>query len=131
MERFFGPNRDQLLTVEKFRQFHEELRMEVLKLEVHVLPSHIHIITVSSLTPSHRHTVTHSQFNRFEPEDGVISEYHFARLILSYAEMNDQRRKKFFKRIRRVYGKELSEESSKVSVLSVGMVTLVYYVMIV
>ena len=34
MEHFFGPNKDQLLTVDAFQEFHSRLRMDVLKLEV-------------------------------------------------------------------------------------------------
>ena len=34
VEYFFGPNKDGKLTVEKFREFHEQLLLEVLRLEV-------------------------------------------------------------------------------------------------
>lgn len=34
MEHFFGPNKDRLLTVDAFQEFHSRLRMDVLKLEV-------------------------------------------------------------------------------------------------
>ena len=34
VEHFFGPNKDQLLTVDAFQEFHSRLRMDVLKLEV-------------------------------------------------------------------------------------------------
>ena len=34
MEHFFGPNKDRLLTVDVFQEFHSRLRMDVLKLEV-------------------------------------------------------------------------------------------------
>ena len=44
------------------------------------------------------------QFNRFDPEDGRIMERDFARMILSYADINSQQKKKFMKRIKRVYG---------------------------
>ena len=45
-----------------------------------------------------------NQFNRFDPEDGRISERDFAKMVLSYADMNDQQRKKYMKRVKREYG---------------------------
>ncbi|CAI8033649.1 Calcium uptake protein 1, mitochondrial, partial [Geodia barretti] len=44
------------------------------------------------------------QFNRFDPEDSRISERDFAKMVLSYADMNDQQRKKYMKRVKREYG---------------------------
>ena len=44
-----------------------------------------------------------SQFNRFDPEDGRISERDFAKMILSYADINDQQKKKYIKRVKRAY----------------------------
>ena len=49
------------------------------------------------------------QFDRYDQVDGRISELDFAHILLSYAKMNDQRRKKYFKRIKRIYGGELSD----------------------
>ena len=43
------------------------------------------------------------QFNRFDPEDGHISERDFAKMILSYADINDQQKKKYIKRVKRAY----------------------------
>ena len=34
VEHFFGPNKDRLLTVDAFQEFHSRLRLDVLKLEV-------------------------------------------------------------------------------------------------
>ena len=40
-----------------------------------------------------------------------ISERDFAKLVLSYADMNDQRRKKYLKRIKKTYGAEACIDS--------------------
>lgn len=76
VEHFFGADKKGKLTVEMFRSFHRLLRTELLWLE----------------------------FNRFDPEDGRISERDFAKMVLSYADMNDQQRKKYMKRVKREYG---------------------------
>lgn len=47
------------------------------------------------------------QFDRFDQVHGKIAELDFSRLILSYASMNDQRRKKFFKRVKKKYGNSI------------------------
>lgn len=52
---------------------------------------------------------TSLQFDQYDQVNGRISEMDFTRLILSYATMNDQRRKKYFKRVKKVYGGELSD----------------------
>ena len=53
---------------------------------------------------THTHTHTHTlQFEQYDPEKGRISELNFARLILSQTDLNDQCRKKHFKRIKRTY----------------------------
>lgn len=49
------------------------------------------------------------QFNNFHPVNGKICERDFAKFILSYSSMNNQGKKKFIKRIRKRYGKELSD----------------------
>ncbi len=38
VEHFFGPKGDQKLTVDTFQEFHRQLRMEILKLEVYLPP---------------------------------------------------------------------------------------------
>lgn len=55
------------------------------------------------------HVLYHLQFDRYDQVNGRISEYDFAYLVLSYSTMNDQRRKKYYKRIKKVYGNELSD----------------------
>ncbi|CAI8033646.1 Calcium uptake protein 1, mitochondrial [Geodia barretti] len=76
VEHFFGADKKGKLTVDMFRSFHRLLRTELLWLE----------------------------FNRFDPEDSRISERDFAKMVLSYADMNDQQRKKYMKRVKREYG---------------------------
>ena len=43
------------------------------------------------------------------PVNNRISEYDFAKSVLTFSSMNDQAKKKFLKRIRRKYGKGLSD----------------------
>ena len=43
------------------------------------------------------------QFNRFDPQDGRITERDFARMILSYADINTQQKKKYRKRVKKAY----------------------------
>ena len=50
-----------------------------------------------------RYTLTtRTQFDRFDPKEGRISERDFAKMILSYADINDQQ-KKYMKRVKRAY----------------------------
>jgi len=53
------------------------------------------------------------QFDRYDQVEGKIAELDFARFILSYSSMNDQRRKKFFKRVRRKYGNSLTSAEAQ------------------
>jgi Ca2+-binding EF-hand superfamily protein len=75
VDHFFGRDRGGKLTVEMFGSFHRALRTELLWLE----------------------------FSRFDPEEGRISERDFAKMILSYADINSQQKKKYMKRVKRVY----------------------------
>jgi hypothetical protein len=43
------------------------------------------------------------------PVNNRISEYDFAKSVLTFSSMNDQAKKKFLKRIRKKYGKGLSD----------------------
>ena len=54
-------------------------------------------------THSHYTLTTRTQFDRFDPEEGRISERDFAKMILSYADINDQQKKKYMKRVKRAY----------------------------
>ena len=62
---------------------------------------------------------THTQFDRFDPEEGRISERDFAKMILSYADINDQQKKKYMKRVKRAYedGKVRERETQIYTVL--------------
>lgn len=83
VKHFFGEEEEKRLTVEEFQKFHRQLTMEILKLE----------------------------FDRFDQVGGRITERDFAKLVLSYADMNDQRRKKYLKKIKKKYGAEVCPES--------------------
>ena len=52
-----------------------------------------------------------TQFEHYDPVDGRISERNFAKLVLSSASMNDQRKKKYIKRVKKVYGPVFCPES--------------------
>ena len=64
-------------------------------------PAHSHACT---------HTHTHTQFERFDQVDGRISEYDFAKFILNYSMVSEQRTKKYLARMKKAYGKELSDD---------------------
>ena len=46
------------------------------------------------------------QFNRFEPEEGRISEVEFASNLLVYAGLNEGRRIKMIKRVKKAFKDE-------------------------
>ena len=62
---------------------------------------------------------TLTQFDRFDPEEGGISERDFAKMILPYADINDQQKKKYMKRVKRAYedGKVRERETQIYTVL--------------
>ncbi|ELT97656.1 hypothetical protein CAPTEDRAFT_174710 [Capitella teleta] len=78
MSYFFGPNLDQKLTVERFLKFQRQLQSEILWLE----------------------------FQRYEPEDKKITERDFADILLMYAGLNETKRIKMMKRVKKVYKEE-------------------------
>ena len=51
------------------------------------------------------------QFDRFDPDDGRISELDFAKLVLSSTYLNKQAKKKYYKRIKGIYGTDASPVS--------------------
>lgn len=71
----FGKDHTNKLTVEKFQTFHDELTVAVLKLE----------------------------FDRFEPVNNTITEKDFCELLLSYADLGDQERKVYIKRVKKAF----------------------------
>lgn len=75
---FFGENLDQLLSVEKFLQFYEQLQNEILLLEFH------------------RSTKTPGDASR-------MTEYDFAQSLLAYSGLPDRKVKKMLKRIKKAY----------------------------
>jgi Ca2+-binding EF-hand superfamily protein len=75
---FFGENLDQLLTIDKFLQFYEQLQNEILQLEFHR----------STKCPNDKTRMT---------------ELDFATLLLTYSGLSDKRVKKMLKRIKKTY----------------------------
>ena len=75
---FFGENLDQLLTIEKFLQFYEQLQNEILQLEFH-----------RSIKSSNDKT--------------RMTEVDFATSLLAFSGLSDKRTKKMLKRIRKAY----------------------------
>ncbi|XP_075735309.1 mitochondrial calcium uptake 1 isoform X2 [Rhipicephalus microplus] len=73
---FFGPKLDKKLTVEKFLNFQRQLQTEILTLE----------------------------FMRKDPdEQGMIREWDFADLLLTYAGLNDKKKSRMIKRIKKKF----------------------------
>ncbi|XP_046643012.1 calcium uptake protein 1 homolog, mitochondrial-like isoform X1 [Daphnia pulicaria] len=78
---FFGPNRDQKLTIDKFLEFQKQLKEEILTLE----------------------------FSRKGlREDAKLSEVDFAEMLLAYAGYPDKRKIRMIKRVRKGYQGEKS-----------------------
>lgn len=75
---FFGPKLDSKLTLEKFLDFQRQLQKEILWLE----------------------------FQRYQPEDGKITERDFARILLLYAGLSDAKRVRMIKRVKKTYSEE-------------------------
>jgi Ca2+-binding EF-hand superfamily protein len=75
---FFGENLDQLLTIDKFLQFYEQLQTEILQLEFHR----------SAKCPYDKTRMT---------------ELDFATLLLTYSSLSEKRIKKMLKRIKKAY----------------------------
>ncbi|XP_060555057.1 calcium uptake protein 1, mitochondrial-like isoform X1 [Ruditapes philippinarum] len=75
---FFGAEGNKKLTVQEFIQFQKELQNEVLRLE----------------------------FNRYEPEDGKISERDFAKMLLTYAGFPDKKKSLMIRRVKKAYKEE-------------------------
>ncbi|XP_053386036.1 calcium uptake protein 1, mitochondrial-like isoform X2 [Mercenaria mercenaria] len=75
---FFGSDGKKKLTVQEFIQFQKELQNEVLRLE----------------------------FNRYEPEDGKISERDFAKMLLTYAGFPDKKKALMIRRVKKAYKEE-------------------------
>ena len=87
---FFGENLDQLLTMEKFLQFYEQLQNEILQLE----------------------------FNRAGkcPQDETrMTELDFASSLLAYSGLSEKRVKKMLKRIRQAYPVQEKNKSIGIS----------------
>ncbi|XP_022704034.1 calcium uptake protein 1 homolog, mitochondrial-like isoform X3 [Varroa jacobsoni] len=77
---FFGENLDKKLTVDRFLDFQRELQTEILTLE----------------------------FLRHDPVDGKIPEWEFAELLVAYAGLNDKKKNRMLKRIKKLF-KESSQ----------------------
>ncbi|XP_006820556.2 calcium uptake protein 1 homolog, mitochondrial-like [Saccoglossus kowalevskii] len=75
---FFGENMDQKLTINKFIEFQTRLQEEILKLE----------------------------FNRFDPEDGKITEGEFSDSLLAYAALTEKKKTRMIKRVKKAFKEE-------------------------
>jgi len=87
---FFGENLDQLLTIDKFLQFYEQLQHEILQLEFHR----------SAKCPHDKTRMT---------------ELDFATFLLAYSGLSDKRVKKMLKRIKRAYPIDNKTKSTGIS----------------
>lgn len=72
---FFGVDHSKKLTVDKFLDFQRQLQNEILLLE----------------------------FNRYDPEDGRISERDFSEILIVYAKFSDARKRKMLSRVKKAY----------------------------
>lgn len=75
---FFGADNKKKLTVQEFINFQQELQSEILRLE----------------------------FNRYDPEDGRISERDFASMMLTYAGFPDKKKALMIRRVKKAYKDE-------------------------
>ncbi|XP_041485402.1 calcium uptake protein 1, mitochondrial-like [Lytechinus variegatus] len=72
---FFGADQSRKLTFEEFNEFQRKLRLDLLKLE----------------------------FERYQPEDGRITEKSLAKLLLVYANLPKQRTSRMLRRVKKKY----------------------------
>ena len=75
---FFGENLDQLLSIEKFLQFYEQLQTEILQLEFH-------------------------RAGKCPTDEKRMGELDFGMSLLAYSGLSDKRVKKMLKRIKKAY----------------------------
>ncbi|KAL5018067.1 hypothetical protein ScPMuIL_003789 [Solemya velum] len=75
MTFFFGPDGKEKLTVKEFLQFQQRLQTEILEIE----------------------------FDRYNPEDGKITEKDFGSILLIYAGLPDSKRMRMLRRVRKKY----------------------------
>eukprot|EP00118_Oscarella_pearsei_P007397 m.35984 g.35984 ORF g.35984 m.35984 type:complete len:418 (+) comp32197_c0_seq2:46-1299(+) len=73
----FGSDGGHKLTASNFSEFHDRLQDGVLKIE----------------------------FDQYQNEDGLISELDFCKLLLTYTEFSDSKKRAFKKRVKAVFGK--------------------------
>ncbi|XP_078578606.1 calcium uptake protein 1, mitochondrial-like isoform X6 [Branchiostoma floridae x Branchiostoma japonicum] len=79
---FFGEEMDQTLTVDKFLSFQSQLQHEILRIE----------------------------FERYDPDDGKISVRDFCDVMLTYAGLSDNRKKKMMARVKKYFKEKEDEE---------------------
>ncbi len=97
---FFGPNRDQKLTIEKFLEFQQQLQREILSLEVNYA-----ILGTTYFRLGLELILIVLQFRRKGlREDGKLSEVDFAEMLLAYAGYPAKRKTRMIKRVRKGYG---------------------------
>lgn len=85
-EYFFGSERSELLTVQKFTEFQRKLQSEVIRMEFHYC-------------------------DLMDKRDGerVISEVLFCEMILAYAGFSGSKTKKMIKQVSKIYTQETSK----------------------
>lgn len=87
---FFGENLDQLLTIDKFLQFYDQLQDEILKLEF-------------------------NRANKCSNNPTNMTENDFATFLLAYSGLSDKRVKKMLKRIKKNYPSDDPEKCKGIS----------------
>ena len=55
------------------------------------------------------------QFQRYEPEDGFITERDFARILLLYAGLSNSKRVRMIKRVKKKYSEDEEAQVGQVS----------------
>jgi len=78
---FFGRDANKKLTLDDFVVFMDGLKEDVFRME----------------------------FNKYLPDDGKIAEHDFAHLLLLHATLSDQAKKKFIRRVKKVYNDETGQ----------------------
>lgn len=108
---FFGKDLDKSMTVERFRDFQEQLNKEILYLEVAESFISCRVVFRRDFCFSNNANTSGMcvQFNRYDPVDGKITEKNFASSLLAFAGFKDTRGKKMMKRIKKAYTDEESQ----------------------
>lgn len=96
---FFGPNRDQKLTIDKFLEFQKQLKEEILTLEV----TQCKLIYKKKILLIFKFLFKNQFSRKGLREDAKLSEVDFAEMLLAYAGYPDKRKIRMIKRVRKGY----------------------------